>query len=107
VHLLPGTTFSNTSEKGSYDWQGRAVLTLPEWERWLARQIAGVYHLTVHSALGKTPWETSREGVAKRRTAWLPAERRRILSGFPARRLPLGSEGWPSLLTRFATGVTF
>jgi hypothetical protein len=30
-------------------------LTLPELERWLALEIAGVYHLSVHSALGKTP----------------------------------------------------
>jgi putative transposase len=67
VHLLPGTTFSNASEKGSYDSEDRAALTLPELERWLALQIAGVYHLTVHSALGKTPLEAWREGVAKRK----------------------------------------
>jgi len=67
VHLLPGTTFSNASEKGSYDSEGSATLTLPELERWLALQIAGVYHLTAHSALGKTPLEAWREGVAKRR----------------------------------------
>lgn len=67
VHLLPGTTFSNASEKGSYDSEGRAVLTLPELERWLALQIAGVYHLSPHSALGKTPLEAWREGVAKRK----------------------------------------
>jgi len=67
VHLLPGTTFSNANEKGSYDSEGRAVLTLAELERWLALQIAGVYHLTVHSALGKTPLEAWREGVAKRK----------------------------------------
>jgi putative transposase len=67
VHLLPGTTFSNVNEKGSYDSEGRAVLTLAELERWLALQIAGVYHLTVHSALGKTPLEAWQEGVAKRK----------------------------------------
>jgi putative transposase len=48
VHLLPGTTFSNIAEKGTYDSEGRAVLTLSELERWLALQVAGVYHLTVH-----------------------------------------------------------
>lgn len=67
VHLLPGTTFSNASDKGSYDSEGWAVLTLPELERWLALQIAGVYHLTVHSALGKTPLEARREDMAKRK----------------------------------------
>ena len=67
VHLLPGTTFSNAGEKGSYDSEDRAALTLPELERWLAIQIAGVYHLTVHSALGKAPLEAWREGVAERK----------------------------------------
>ena len=51
VHLLPGTTFSNVAEKGSYVSEKRATLTLPELERWLALQIAGVYHLSIHSAL--------------------------------------------------------
>ena len=67
VHLLPGTTFSDVKQKGSYDSESRAVLTLPELERWLALQIAGVYHLSVHSALEKTPLEAWREGVAKRK----------------------------------------
>ena len=67
VHLLRGTTFSNASEKGSYDSEERAVLTLPELERWLALQIAGVYHLSEHSALGKTPLEAWGEGIAKRK----------------------------------------
>src|SRR5260370_39742362 len=64
VHLLPGTTFSSVSEKGSYAAEGRASLTLPELERWLALQIAGVYHLSIHSALGKTPlaaWQADAE----------------------------------------------
>lgn len=64
VHLLPGTTFSNVSEKGSYASEERASLTLPELERWLALQIAGVYHLSIHSALGKTPlaaWQADAE----------------------------------------------
>jgi putative transposase len=68
VHLLPGTTFSNPQEKASYDSEGAAVLTLPELERWLALQIAGVYHLTPHSALGKTPLEAWKEGVAARKS---------------------------------------
>jgi putative transposase len=36
VHLLPGATQSNPQEKGSYDSEGRAALTLPELERWMA-----------------------------------------------------------------------
>ena len=40
---------------------------MPELERWLALQIAGVYHLSVHSALEKTPLEAWREGIALRK----------------------------------------
>jgi putative transposase len=67
IHLLPGTTFSNVKEKGAYASEGRARLTLPELERWLALQIAGVYHLSIHSALGMAPLAAWQQGIAKRR----------------------------------------
>jgi putative transposase len=66
VHLLPGTTFSNVKDRGAYESEGRARLTLPELERWLALQIAGVYHLSVHSALAMTPLAAWHEGIAKK-----------------------------------------
>ena len=34
IHQLPGTTFSNLTERGIYDAEGRAVLTLAELEKW-------------------------------------------------------------------------
>jgi putative transposase len=67
VHLLPGATYSNPQEKGSYDSEGRAALTLGELERWLALEIAGVYHFSKHSALGKSPLVAWQEGVARRK----------------------------------------
>jgi putative transposase len=70
VHLFPGTTFSSVSEKGSYASEERASLTLAELERWLALQIAGVYHLSIHSALGKTPlaaWQEDAETTTRPR----------------------------------------
>jgi putative transposase len=67
VHLLPGTTFSNVSEKGAYASEDRARLTMPELERWLALQIAGVYHLSIHSALGKTPLAAWEEEITRRK----------------------------------------
>ena len=54
VHLLPGTTFSNIKEKGDYDAEGQACMTLRDFERWFAIQI-GVYHGTIHSELGLPP----------------------------------------------------
>jgi putative transposase len=67
VHLLPGATFSNPQEKGSYDSESNAVLTVPELERWLALEIAGVYHLSRHSVLGKGPLAAWQDGIARRK----------------------------------------
>ena len=47
VHELPGTTFSNPRQRGSYDSDAAAVLTLRELQRWLALAVAG-YHGQVH-----------------------------------------------------------
>jgi putative transposase len=63
VHLLPGTTFSNPAEKRAYDSEAKAALTLLELQRWLALQIAGVYHRTIHSALRRPPIDAWNEGV--------------------------------------------
>ena len=51
---LPGTTFSNPTEKDAYDSDDCAILMLSELERWLALQIADFYHLSTHSALDQT-----------------------------------------------------
>jgi len=66
VHLLPGTTFSNPAEKGNYPSAKAARLTMGELERWLALEIAGVYHQSMHSALGKPPIQAWQEGLARR-----------------------------------------
>ncbi|WP_344116871.1 Mu transposase C-terminal domain-containing protein [Kribbella alba] len=51
---LPGTTFSNVTERGAYDSDGRAVLTMAELNAWLALAVA-CYHGQVHDGLGRTP----------------------------------------------------
>ena len=54
VHELPGTTFSSTADRGSYDSGARAVMTLGELQRWLALAVT-CYHGEVHESLGRTP----------------------------------------------------
>jgi putative transposase len=54
VHELPGTTFSSPADRGGYDSEGKAVLTLPELQRWLVLAVA-CYHGQVHETLGRTP----------------------------------------------------
>lgn len=78
VHELPGTTFSAPAERGGYDAEGRAALTLRELERWLTLAVAS-YHASVHSGLGQTPagrWaggvaESTRNAVVTSPTAFL------------------------------------
>ena len=55
VHQLPGTTFSNLSERGTYDAEARAVLTLAELEKWLTIAITQYYHQAWHAGLGGVP----------------------------------------------------
>ena len=66
IHLIPGTTFSNVADKGGYDSEGRAVMTLKELERWLALEILGVYHKSVHSALHQPPEQAWEQRIATR-----------------------------------------
>jgi len=63
VHLLPGTTFSNITEKGTSDPQKNAVMTLEEVERWLATAIVGVYHREIHRGIGVPPLEAWHRGL--------------------------------------------
>ena len=59
VHLLPGTTQSSIAAKGDYDADGKATMTLSEFDRWFALEICR-YNNSIHSSLGCTPvakWE--------------------------------------------------
>jgi len=64
VHELPGTTFSNPAERGTYDADGAAALTLGELERWLTLAVAA-YHGSVHGTLHQTPAARWAEGIAQ------------------------------------------
>ncbi|MER8479734.1 DDE-type integrase/transposase/recombinase [Mesorhizobium sp. M0142] len=55
LHLLPGTTFSNEQDLGDYDSKRHAALTLRELERYIALDIVGSYHQSIHGGLGRPP----------------------------------------------------
>jgi putative transposase len=63
LHKLPGTTFSNPKERGEYQSEKSAILTLTEFELHLTNWIAGVYHQRLHSKLKTTPLAKFEEGV--------------------------------------------
>ena len=69
MHLLPGTTFSNIADRGSYDSDAKASMTLDELEVWLWRFIACDYNRRLHSALGRAPldaWKACLDGAGLR-----------------------------------------
>jgi putative transposase len=64
IHEAPGTTFSNPTERGKYDSDKTACLTLAELERWLAVAVSKVYHLRPYEGIGcETPLARWRAGV--------------------------------------------
>lgn len=63
IHALPGSTFSNIFEKGDYNSESKASLTLTEFEHWLANYVVNVYHQKIHSMIGMTPLAMYKQGI--------------------------------------------
>ncbi len=63
IHALPGTTFSNTKMRGTYNSDKEAVMSLSEFERCITILCTEIYHNKVHSELGMTPLAKWEEGV--------------------------------------------
>jgi putative transposase len=63
IHSVPGTTFSNLKEKGQYNSEKKAVLTLTELERWFTIAITNYYHQKVHSGIKVPPIERYYQGI--------------------------------------------
>jgi len=83
VHLLPGTTFSNVAERGDYQAEGKACMTLAEIEAWLAAEIIGPYHADIHRGLGIPPATAWDEAVERRTELMrLPADPAAFLFDF-------------------------
>ncbi len=94
VHDLPGTTFSNPAERGDYDSQAAAVLTLAELNKWLALAVM-VYHGEVHGTLKQTPAGRWEQGVAEAgRPATVANETAFLVDFLPVERRVLGRQGF-------------
>jgi len=63
IHELPGTTFSNVSERGAYESEARAVFTLSELTHFFAVYLLGRYHKTIHRSLGMSPIDKWQEAI--------------------------------------------
>ena len=65
IHELPGTTFSNIKDRGSYAAEAKAALTLQELEKWITLAICGPYHSAVHGSLLQPPAAKWASGVTE------------------------------------------
>lgn len=63
MKALPGATFSGPKEKGEYNSQKTASLTVRELERWIAEFFVNVYHLRVHEGIKTPPLKKWNEGI--------------------------------------------
>lgn len=63
LHELPGATFSNPSQRGRYDSEAAAVLTLSELEHWLTEYVVCVYHAKRHRGIDTSPLQRWTAGV--------------------------------------------
>jgi putative transposase len=63
IHALPGTTFSSPAERGEYDSEGQAVMTMVEFEKWIVTYITGVYHQREHRGLKTSPLQQYEKGI--------------------------------------------
>ena len=64
-HTLPGTTFSNTQNRGDYDSEKHACLTLEELRERLLIAIVDLYHHDIHSGINDLPLRKWQKGVVK------------------------------------------
>lgn len=77
LHKKPGTTFSNSKQRGRYDSRKTAVYTLHELEIEVADWIVNHYHANKHSFLKMPPlaaWELAIFGEGKQFGAGLPIQ---------------------------------
>ena len=87
IHALPGSTFNNPHQRGEYDSEGRAVMTLEGLETWLTALILGVYHHRVHSELGMTPMQRWEQGLLEGTPEHPPTGLPELIMGDRAERL--------------------
>ena len=62
LKAVGGATFSGPAEKGVYDAEGNACMTIDELEQWLVIMFAR-YHADIHRGIGTTPLAKWREGI--------------------------------------------
>lgn len=68
IRTLDGATFSNPKDRGTYDAEGSATMTLGEVERYLVDFLVTNYHARFHNGIKGSPNERWRVGIQGDRT---------------------------------------
>lgn len=77
AHQIPGTAMAKMQNRGDYDPQKHAVLTLAEFKHVFEKWLLDIYAQTKHRGMDTTPWAKWHEGL-QRRTLELPADLRTL-----------------------------
>jgi putative transposase len=108
IHGMPGTTYSNPTERGKYPSEARATMTMAELERWMALEIGGRYHQRVHRGVHAVPAQLWAQAFRRKPPVavgdparfvidFLPADTRRVgRNGFQINRIRY----WDPILSR-------
>ena len=102
IHLLPGSTSRNFVEKGAYDAEAAAVMTMADLEAWLIHQIAGVYHHSVHRGIGVAPITAWTQAMEQRPPPRMPPDPDRLYLDF----LPFESAACDAAGSPWSTSAT-
>jgi putative transposase len=78
AHQLPGTSFARFYQRGDYDPEKHALLTLAEFNQIFEKWILDVYAQRIHRGIGTTPMQKWKEGI-KLHEPELPANRDLLL----------------------------
>lgn len=87
IHTLPGTTFSNTRDRGDYPSEKLAAITLETLEHLLTKWIVDIYSVKRHRGISTTPLARWSE-IESTRVIELPVypQQIEVITGLPARR---------------------
>ncbi len=94
IHGLPGTTYSNPTERGKYRSEARAIMTMAELERWIALEIAGRYHQRVHRGVHAIPAQLWAQSIRQKAPLPVTDPARFILDFLPAESRRVGRNGF-------------
>lgn len=65
-HQLPGTSLAHLHERGDYDPQKHALLSLAEFNHIFQKWVLDIYAQTIHGGMHETPWSRWQDGLKYR-----------------------------------------